>query len=94
MFSPGHEALVDNLGGIVPPRVDVYALLDHGVTARTQRFPRLIPTGLDLGLGLRSMCTGAAVGCHVAFAFAFAFELTCFLEAGFYPAGGDVDGGP
>lgn len=50
MFPPCHEALVNNLGGIVPPRVDVHTFLHNGIRPGAERLPNLVPAGLDLSL--------------------------------------------
>lgn len=50
MLSAGHEPLVDHLGGVIAPRVNVNALLDHRVRPGAQCFPHFVPTWLDLRL--------------------------------------------
>lgn len=61
VLSPGHQSLVDDLGGVVTARVYVDALLDHGIRARAQRLTDLIPTRLDGG---RRASGVDAVGTH------------------------------
>ena len=53
VLSSGHEPLVDDLGSIVSPCVDVHTLFDHRVASRTQRLSRLVATWLHLRLRLR-----------------------------------------
>lgn len=47
MFSAGHQALVDHLCRIVPPGINVHALLHDGVGAGAQSLADLVPTRLD-----------------------------------------------
>lgn len=48
VFTTGHEALIDDLCGIVATRVDVHAFLDHRVGACAQCLARLISARLHL----------------------------------------------
>lgn len=47
MLSPGHKALVNNLGRIVSARIDVNALFHHGVGSCTKSLARLVATWLN-----------------------------------------------
>ena len=53
VLSSGHKPLVDDLGSIVSPRVDVHTLFDHRVASSTQRLSGLVATWLHLRLRLR-----------------------------------------
>jgi hypothetical protein len=59
VLPPRHQALVDDLGGIVAARVDVDALLDDRVGTRAEHLADLVPAGLDLR---RRGCWGGAHG--------------------------------
>lgn len=48
VLPPGHEPLVDDLGGIVAARVDVHAFFHHAVGPSPQRFAGLVSTRLHL----------------------------------------------
>lgn len=50
MFSPRHEAFVDDFRGIVAAGVDVDALLDDRVGAGAESLADLVSARLDLGL--------------------------------------------
>lgn len=50
MFSPRHQSLIDNLGGIVAPGIDMDAFLDDRVRASSQSLANLVSARLDLGL--------------------------------------------
>ena len=64
MFSPRHQSLVDDFGGIIAAGVDVDAFLDDRVRARAQSLSDLVSARLDLGLLLRLLAThrGRPVG--------------------------------
>lgn len=62
VLSSGHKPLVDDLGSIVSPRVDVHTLFDHRVASSTQRLSGLVATWLHLRLRLRC---GSSVRGHV-----------------------------
>ena len=51
MLPPGHHSFVDDLGGIVPARIDVDAFFDDRVRSCAQCLPRLVAARLDLRLG-------------------------------------------
>lgn len=53
MFSPRHQSLVDDFGGIVAPGVNMDALFDDRIRACSQSLSNLVSTGLDLRLLLR-----------------------------------------
>lgn len=61
MLSPSHEALVDDLGGIVSAGVDVDAFLDRRVRASAERLSDFVATGLDHWLRRHS----CLLGCHL-----------------------------
>lgn len=48
MLTTCHQPFVNDLGGIVPPSINVYAFLDDGVGARSQSLSDLVSTRLDL----------------------------------------------
>lgn len=62
VFSTGHEALVDDLGGIVASCVDVYAFLDNAVGAGSQCLSGLVATRLHLCLRWRPGHGGQSEG--------------------------------
>lgn len=62
VLSSGHKPLVDDLGSIVSPRVDVHTLFDHRVASSTQCLSGLVATWLHLRLRLRC---GSSVRGHV-----------------------------
>ena len=49
MLAASHEALVDDLGGVVAACLDVDAFLDYRVAPCSQRLSGLVPAWLDLG---------------------------------------------
>lgn len=48
MFSSSHKPLVDDLGCIVPARINVDAFLHNRVGPSTERLANFVPAGLDL----------------------------------------------
>ena len=52
MLSSLHHPLIDDLGSIVAPCIDVYAFFYHGIGPGAQCLPRLIPAWLDRRAGL------------------------------------------
>jgi hypothetical protein len=62
MLPPRHQALVDDLGGVVAARVDVDALLDDRVRARAEHLADLVPAGLNLRRCPVAGCCGGAHG--------------------------------
>jgi len=52
VFPPGHQPLVNHLGGIIPPRVNVDAFFHDRVRPRPESLSNFVPARLYLGLGL------------------------------------------
>ena len=52
MLSSLHHPLVDDLGGVIPPCIDVDAFFYHGVGSGPQRLACLVPAWLDRRAGL------------------------------------------
>lgn len=48
MFSTRHQPLIDNLGRIIPTRIDVHTFLHDRIGASSQRLPGFVATRLDL----------------------------------------------
>lgn len=63
MFPSRHQALVDHLRRIVSSSVDVDALLDHRVTARTQGLASLVSARLYLRLRAVRRCRHVEIDC-------------------------------
>lgn len=48
MFPPGHQSLVNDLRGIIPASINMYAFFDHRIRSGSKGFTGFISTGLDL----------------------------------------------
>lgn len=62
MLSSLHHPLVDDLGSIVSPCVDVYAFFYHRIGPGAQCLPRLVPAWLDRRAGLSRGIRGHGEG--------------------------------